>query len=148
MKASALALALSLSAFAALAPPPVEVAQPWSRPAVAGSPGAGYMTLANHGATPEILVKVESPLARKVEVHQSSMSGGMASMRPVERLTIPPGGSVAFAPGGYHLMFVGLAKSLKSGDVLPATLTFASGAKVKAAFAVTAQAPVMDHMHH
>jgi len=137
--------ALSLAS-AAHAAPQVEAA--WTRPAAQGQTGAGFMTLKNPGAKPDALVTVESPLARMVQIHQSSMSGGMASMKAVARVAIPAGGGVTFAPGGYHLMFVGLTKSVKTGDAVPATLTFASGAKVKASFVAGVAAPAAAHEHH
>jgi copper(I)-binding protein len=56
-------------------------------------------------------------------------------------VTIPPGKQVAFAPGGYHVMFLGLTKPTKLGDKLPATLVFKSGARLKVEFQVAAAAP-------
>lgn len=147
------ALAAALLATYALAapkPPVIEIAQPWSRPAVAGTNGVGYMTLVNRGGAPDALVGARSPLARKVEIHQASMAGGVMSMQRQDRVAVPPGASVAFAPGGRHLMFVGLAKTLKPGDALPATLSFASGARVTVTFAVGSgmSAPDAAHKHH
>lgn len=137
MRPLLLAAALALTAHAALAAAPtVEVTQAWSRPAVAGGTGGGFMVLANHGKAAETLVKVESPAAREVQVHQSSLVGGVSTMRRLPRLDVPAGGSVTFSPAGYHLMFVGLKKPLNPGDTLPATFTFASGAKVTASFRV------------
>ncbi len=137
----------------------LEVIQPWSRPAAAGTTGVGYMTLANHGRAPDALVSVASPVARKVEMHSSSMAGGIMRMDRQEKVAVPPGGQVAFAPGAYHLMLVGLTKPLKAGDSVHATLTFASGAKLKVDFKVggglgpPAMPPMagmgnMDHMTH
>ena len=132
------ALTLALSAAAAQAAPAngLEVLQPWSRPAVAGTTGAGYMVLANHGKAAETLTAVESPAAGKVEIHQMSMAGGVMSMGKVDRIAIPAGGTVAFAPGGYHLMLLNLKRGLKTGDAAPATLVFASGARVAVSFKV------------
>ncbi|HEX7943149.1 MAG TPA: copper chaperone PCu(A)C [Phenylobacterium sp.] len=140
MKLALAALAAVSIAGAAHAAPQVSAA--WSRPAAQGTTGAGFMTLSNPGAKPDALVSVESPLAGQVMVHQSSMSGGMASMKMVASVPVPAGGSVTFAPGGYHLMFMDLTRPLKVGDRLPATLTFASGAKVKATFVVGLAPPV------
>jgi hypothetical protein len=55
---------------------------------------------------------------------------------------LPAQGTVTFAPGGYHLMFTGLKRALAIGDRLPATLTFASGARVKTTFVVGLAPPV------
>jgi copper(I)-binding protein len=83
-----------------------------------------------------VLEKVESPIAARVEIHASSMAGGVMSMTKADRVAIPAGGQVVFAPGAYHLMFIGLKRTLKAGDAAPATLSFASGAKVQVRFPV------------
>ena len=108
----------------------------WSRPAAQGTTGVGFLTLLNSGAKPDALLSVETPGARQVQIHQSSVTGGMASMQMVPSVPVPPGGRIIFAPGGYHLMFLGLTKGQKVGDTLPATLVFASGRRVKARFVV------------
>jgi hypothetical protein len=128
----------------------MEVLQPWSRPAVVGTNGVGYMVLVNHGAAPDVLEKVETPLAARVEMHSSSMAGGVMSMKKEDRVPIPAGGQATFGPGAYHLMFLGLTKTLKAGDQAPATLSFASGAKLKVVFTVSAGMgpPPMAGMAH
>ena len=124
---------------------PLEVTGAWSRPAVAGLNGVGYMTLANHGPRPATLVKVESPAARKVEIHRSSMSHGVMSMGEAGRVEAPAGGTVSFAPWGYHLMFLGLKANLNPGDRLPATLVFADGRRIGATFQVRLEPPPVGH---
>jgi copper(I)-binding protein len=145
--AALVALALPLAAHAAGT---MEVLKPWSRPAVAGTTGIGYMVLANHGRTADVLEKVESPIAGRVEMHSSSMAGGVMSMQKVERVPVPAGGQVTFGPGAYHLMFIGLTRTLKAGDQASATLTFASGAKIPVRFTVGAGMgpPAMAGMDH
>jgi len=125
----------------------LEAAQPWSRPAAAGMNGAGYLTLSNRGKAAETLTAVETPAAARVEVHRSSMAGGVMSMRPQPATPIPPGQTVTFAPGGLHLMLLGLKQPLKAGDSFPATLVFASGARMKVTFKVAVAAPAADPMH-
>ena len=136
--------ALSLATAAHAAP---QVKAAWSRPAAQGTTGAGFMTLANPGPKADTLVSVASPLAREVQVHQSMVHDGVAMMMAASQVPVPAGGSVTFAPGGYHLMFMGLTKALKTGDALPATLIFASGVKVKASFVVRLTPPVAGHAH-
>lgn len=145
---SALALTLAV-ATSAQAAGPLAVSGAWSRPAVAGTNGVGYLVVTNSGKADSI-VKVESPLAARIEMHSSSMAGGVMSMQKEDRVPVPAGGQAAFAPGGYHLMLIGLTKTLKAGDKVPATLTFASGAKVQTAFAVGTGAgpPAMGPMRH
>lgn len=128
----------------------MEVLQPWSRPAVAGTNGVGYMILANHGRAADILEKVETPLAARVEMHSTSMAGGVMSMKKEDKVAVPAGGETTFGPGAYHLMLIGLTKTLKAGDRAPATLSFASGAKIKVAFVVSEGMgpPAMGGMAH
>ncbi|HEX2560087.1 copper chaperone PCu(A)C [Phenylobacterium sp.] len=137
------ALAAATLAAPALAHMPggLEVVQAWSRPAAAGMTGAGYMTIRNRGKQAQTLVKVETPAAKKVEMHRTVTEGGVSRMQPVGQLVIPAGGEAKFAPGGQHLMLVGLARPLKAGQHVPATLTFASGVKVKADIVVGTAAP-------
>lgn len=135
-----------LIASAAQAAPTVEAA--WSRPAGQAMTGVGFMTLANPGAKPDALVRVISPAAAQVQIHQSSMSGGMATMKAAPSVAIPARGTLSFAPGGYHLMFLNLKRAINVGDSLPATLVFASGARVPVNFAVSVSAPVPAHVHH
>jgi hypothetical protein len=153
--AAAFALAATVSAHAAsFHQGQIEVDQAWSRPSVAGVNGVGYMTVVNHGKAANALVRVESPAAARVEMHSSSMAGGVMSMAKEDRVAIPPGGQASFAPGGgHHLMLIGLKAALKPGDQVPATLVFASGAKLKIALTVSdgAGPPAMagmDHMNH
>lgn len=146
MKLPLITLAAAFVATAAQAAPQVQAA--WSRPAAQGTTGAGFMTLANPDAKADTLVSVQSPLAREVQIHQSSMKNGIASMAKLDKVIVPARGSVTFGPGGYHLMLLGLTKALNPGDAVPATLTFASGAKVKATFVVGSGPPAPPHQHH
>jgi copper(I)-binding protein len=151
MKTLLIALTVAAAPVAALgAAPALQVLQPWSRPAAAGTNGVGYMVLVNHGGVADVLEKVESPLASRVEMHASSMAGGVMSMKKADSVPIPAGGQATFGPGAYHLMFLGLTKALKPGDQAPATLSFASGAKIRMAFTVSAGMgpPAMADMHH
>lgn len=54
----------------------------------------------------------------------ASMSGEMMGMQPITRLEILAGGTVQLAPGGYHIMLIGLTKDLNVGDTVQVTLKF------------------------
>ena len=45
-------------------------------------------------------------------------------MRPLAGIALEPGKPVTLAPGGYHVMLMGLKAPLKQGDQFPLTLTF------------------------
>lgn len=65
----------------------------------------------------------------------ASPSGEMMRMEPIARLEIPAGGTVQLAPGGYHIMLIGLTKDLNVGDTVQVTLKFENAGDVT----VTAQ---------
>lgn len=155
-------VAFSTLAVAALAAPlaqaadvklgAVTVGQPWSRPAQAGMNGVGFMTFANAGKTPVTLKSATSPAAGKVEIHQSSMAGGVMTMRRLDAgVAIPAGGQVAFAPGGYHLMLIGLKQPQAVGQKVPVTLIFDGGRKMQVELAVQLAPPTAqsapEHAH-
>jgi copper(I)-binding protein len=53
------------------------------------------------------------------------MEGDVMRMRELEKgLEIPAGGTVTLAPGGFHLMLIGLTAPLKAGTRVPVTLVF------------------------
>lgn len=148
---AALFAAAAPVAASAASPALLEAVQPWSRPAAAGGNGAGYLTLVNRGKA-DALVGVDSPAAQRVELHASSMSGGVMKMSQEAQVPLPAGGQVSFAPGGRHLMLIGLKRPLKTGERVPATLRFASGQQLKVDFVVSPAAPAAaEHgheMHH
>ncbi|ALL12045.1 copper chaperone PCu(A)C [Caulobacter henricii] len=137
--AAALTLALATPALAGdYKVGALTIKSPWTRPALINMNGVGFMTFANAGPRPVRLLSAESPVAGKVEIHQSAMANGVMSMRRQDDgVVIPAGGSVAFAPGGYHLMLLGLKQPLVQGQKVPLTLVFDNGRR--AAVELTAQ---------
>lgn len=105
----------------------------WTRATPPGAQTAGgYLTVANTGAEPDRLVAVVSPDAASGELHEMSMDGGVMKMRALpDGIEIPAGGSVTLAPGGLHLMLIGLKAPLAEGGKLPVTLTFEKAGKVE-----------------
>lgn len=88
---------------------------------IPGPTTAAYLTLSNRGSTPIRLVAVSSPVAAKVEMHETvSMDhgemAGAKGMRPVEAVVVPAKGQVELKPGGMHLMMMGLKRPLKEGE--------------------------------
>jgi copper(I)-binding protein len=111
-----------------------------------GAPtAAGYLTVTNHGASPDRLLGGSSPEVGDVQVHQMSMTGNIMRMRPiVGGLVIQAGQSVVLAPGGdRHLMLISPKHSFKPGDRVPATLRFEKAGSVKLTFIVREAAAAM-----
>ncbi len=109
----------------------LEVSQAWVRGIPPGQDkSAAYMHLSNPSAQEQRIIAVRSPDARTVEIHESSESNGMWSMRRLEGLSLPAGGSVPLQPGGVHLMVFGIAHYPSEGDVLTFLLLLESGEEV------------------
>ena len=108
---------------------------------------AAYATLRNDGDAPERVIGASSPLAKTVEIHESSQVDGMWRMRRLPALELPPGGQVQLSPGGVHLMLFGLAAPLREGDRVPLQLQLDSGETLDIEIEVRAM-DAGSHHHH
>lgn len=146
MKTLSLLAALPLIALAACSPPAgqdpadtataVVVADALCRPTPPGRQVTGcYLTLTAPAA--DTLVSAASPAAALVQIHEMRMESNMMMMRELEAgLPLPAGETVALAPGGNHIMLMGVTEPLKTGDTVALTLTFATAAPVEVTAAV------------
>ena len=144
-----LSLALLVAAPVSAQPPIVGdliVDHSWARATPPAAPvAAGYVTILNRGTAPDRLIAVKSPVAERIEIHQSSMVDGVGRMRPVDGLSIAPGETVVLKPGGIHLMFSSLAGPFRRAARFPATFVFEKAGAVSVEFtneAVGASVPV------
>lgn len=109
----------------------VETQGIWIRSAMQGENSAMYILLSNHSAQDDEMVGASSDIAVAVEVHKSMMdSNGTMKMTPQDSVPLPAGTEVEFAPGGLHIMFVGLKKDLKIGDTVNVVLYFKNHADI------------------
>ena len=107
----------------------MQVTEVFTRAAPAGGVGGVFLTIVNAGAA-DRLTGAASPDAMKAELHQSTSDDGVMKIRPADGLDIPAGGTVKLAPGGYHLMLMGLKKPLTAGGQLPVTLVFQNAGRM------------------
>jgi len=129
------ALAVPVAAPLAAGPgAPVRVTHPWFRYLLGTIPAGGYARLSNPSPVLAVLVGATSPACGTIEMHRTESHGGMERMVAIARVTIPPRGHFAFAPGGYHLMC--MMPRMHPGGTVPVTFRFANGAHVVARFAV------------
>jgi len=126
---------LTLAATVA-APPGVAVNDAWFRALPGALPAGGYFTLRNSGTAKAVLTGADSPACGALMLHKSETKGGLAAMDMVASVDVPAGGTIGFAPGGYHLMCTSAKTSLQPGASVPVTLMFQNGAKLTANFAV------------
>ncbi|WGM37846.1 copper chaperone PCu(A)C [Caulobacter sp. NIBR1757] len=144
---AAAASLLATGAFAAKAGA-IDISGAWSRPAPAGGNGVGYVVLANGGKA-DRLVSASTPVAGRVEIHESMVMGGKAMMHPRPRgIDLPAGKTVALKPESYHLMLIGLKKPLKVGETVAVTLKFEKAGSVTVPFDVRAGGPAPTAMSH
>ena len=128
---------------------PLRVDHPRIPPTPNAAPtAAGYLTIVNTGKAADRLVAISTPVADTVTPHHMSMARGIMSMRPIiGGVVVGPGQSVTFAPGGDHLMLIGLKHPLAAGQRVPATLNFEHAGAVKIEFRVErAEAHAMPSM--
>jgi len=126
--------------------PAITVENVWARAtAPSAKTGALYLTIIDHGA-PDRLTGVTTPVADMAGLHQTTMQDNVMRMRPVDGLAVTAGAPVKLAPGGYHVMLMGLKQQLKPGQSFPVTLTFAQAGTVQASATVaSAGATEMNH---
>lgn len=99
-------------------------------------PAGGYVTLVNTGDKPVDLVDVDSPDYGMAMLHQTVSNGSTQKMVMVDKLTVPAHGSVAIAPGGYHLMLEDASHKIMPGSTVHLKLKFSDGETLDTAFPV------------
>jgi periplasmic copper chaperone A len=96
-----------------------------ARPTPPGiSVGAVYFSITNAGSKADRLLSVSTPVAGRVELHESRNMHGVVEMREVTSVECPPGATVRATPGGLHVMLLGLAAPLAAGTELSMSLQF------------------------
>ncbi|CAG4917384.1 unnamed protein product [Acidocella sp. C78] len=120
---------------AAAAPTPAVTAKDgWFRYLLPQIPAAGFVTLANAGDAPAVLVGASSPACGSVMLHRSMNRSGMDMMIHVKSIIIPAHGSFRFSPGAYHLMC--MKPRMTVGGTAHVTLTFAAAPPLTVTFTV------------
>ncbi|QIS13074.1 copper chaperone PCu(A)C [Nocardia arthritidis] len=106
----------------------VTVKDQWAKAADSGM-SAAFGELDNSGDKAVAVVAASSPAAKAVELHEVvAAADGSKTMRPkAGGFAIPAHGSIKLAPGGEHIMFMGLTGPLRTGSDTPVTLTFDDG---------------------
>jgi copper(I)-binding protein len=107
------------------------VAGAWIRQPPPGTDVASvYLSLENVGTKAVKLTGVECPRASMAMMHETLESHGQSHMRALASVSLAPGASMAFSPGGKHIMLHGLAHPLQVGERVPLVLLFSGGLKL------------------
>lgn len=112
---------------------------------------AAFMVISNNGDKPLQLVAVKSDVAAELELHGHTNDNGIMRMRKVDSVPVPARGEVRLAPGGLHLMLIGLRKTLVEKQQVAFTLVFADGSEARVEMPVVSvmnEAPAAHAHHH
>ncbi len=123
----------------------------WVRAAGEGSPmSAAYVELCNGGDTADRLIAARFDDAGAAEVHVTRMSeDGVASMAPAEGgLELPAHEKTELAPGGAHIMLIGLTGPLEEGEEAALTLEFENAEPLNLMFEVRSRVDAAGHSNH
>ena len=112
--------------------PTVEISEAYIRmlpPAVTTT--AMYMNIKNHTSKDINLIRVKSSLANMVEIHTHKKKNDLFIMSEVSNVKISAKKTVEFKPGGNHIMFMGIKRTLILNQKIPVTLIFKSGYQIQ-----------------
>ena len=99
----------------------------WVRALPPGQPNtAAYLTLINRGEAAVVVESVSSDVADKVEIHTTRNVDGLMRMEQLQSLEVATGQRLTLAPGGTHLMLLGLEAMPVEGDTVQLCLQLAS----------------------
>ena len=131
VRLSFLFLAASTAAASAA---PFDITDAWFRSLPGGVPAGGYFNAHNNSDRVVVINGVQSGACGMLMMHESSNKGGMSGMAMVDKVVVPAGGTVKFAPAGYHLMCE--QPRMKIGDKVPVSFSLSNGTTVVVAFQV------------
>lgn len=112
--------------------------------------GAAYFQVHNVGDKSDTLVSVSASIAKRSMLHESYFEDGKVAMRHVHNLVVKAGQRVAFKPGGYHIMLMGLKQPLTEGSSFELILNFKVAGAIKTIVKVTKEMKEAagGHQHH
>ena len=114
----------------------VHIIDPYARASAAS--GAVFLVIANHQTDDDRLIAASTDAAARTELHthRQDANGVMQMLEVSEGFVIPGNGEHVLARGGDHVMLMGLARPLNTGDTVTLVLTF------ERAGVVTVEVPV------
>ena len=118
------------------------------RATVAGMPSsAAYLKITNNGVSDDRLIAAKAAIAQRVEIHSMEMDNGVMRMRAVDGgLAIAAGDSVTLAPGGLHIMLMGLTTDLAPDTQHEIILVFEKAGDIKLTGTAKRPADIMMNM--
>ena len=103
----------------------VIIDHPWMK--IFDTNGVGYFKIKNISSYDLYLMGAVSKDVKKIELHKVTMENDIAKMRPLEGgLEIKTGETIELKPMSFHLMFFGINKDYKEGQMMGVELIFKS----------------------
>lgn len=99
----------------------VKVEDAWVRAAVPGQVATGAFMVLTADQDSQLL-QAHSGVAKDVQIHEMFMQGDVMRMQQVKVITLPARQPVSLDPHGYHIMLMGLNRTISAGDKVPITL--------------------------
>jgi copper(I)-binding protein len=127
LRSLAIALLLVAGVANATDSPTVKASNGWLRVLPGSLPAGGYVSFENVSDRAVSIVGASSPDYADAMIHRSSTDGGMGRMEMVDSVPLPPKGTVAFSPGGYHVMLMDAKHPVTPGDKLVVTFRLSDG---------------------
>jgi len=90
------------------------------------------------------VVRAESDVAERVELHTHIMEGGVMMMREVESYKVGANDGFELGPRAEHIMLMGLNTPLKQGDVFSVRLFDEKGASIEVPVLVRAPGDIPE----
>jgi copper(I)-binding protein len=87
---------------------------------------AGFTDIINNSSDTITINSISSPQFNIVEIHETIMNNGIASMIKINTLTIPEKQSVSLKPGGKHLMLIDPVKRINEGEEITLIIELSS----------------------
>lgn len=137
------AAVLGVAAMPGLATAQLQLSDAWVRAVPPVSSGtAGYFVLRNEGSAPITVEGASADFAHHVMLHSMARNeDGLREMKHVGVVTVAPGETVTFAPGGMHLMIMGMEAAPAEGEQVEICLTLGSGETLCRNFEVRREQP-------
>ncbi len=112
----------------------IRIIDPWaSEPAGAKADViAGFMCFQNDSAATIRIVGASSEAVERIEIHDITYEEGIARMKKLAGVDVPPHGSKCLRPGSTHFMLIGIDSSIRSGADARLQIVTASGNELHA----------------
>ncbi len=126
----------------------IAIIEPYARATIGSqTTGVVYLKLANRTAQADRLRGAKADIAASAALHLHAMKNDVMTMDEIVCLELPAGTEIDLAPGGLHVMLMGLSKPLRQGDRFPLRLAFERAGEIIVDVPVRSVAEGALHAH-